>query len=132
MQEKILKKIKKERCDADSILWVSSEKIHGCNFSIFCTREFVRYGRRNDFLTKEIPIECKNIDPDYFMESFHDVRNLVIKFHHKLQNIYQDIKKFYPTMARYVIYGEYFGGFWPEQSEKIRPIQKGVYYSPNF
>ena len=35
-------------------------------------------------------------------------------------------------MARYVIYGEYFGGFWPEQSEKIRPIQKGVYYSPNF
>ena len=65
------------------------------------------------------------------MESFYDARNLVSKFHNKLKNIYQDIKAVYPDMVRYVIYGEYFGGNWPEGQGKAKAVQKGIYYTPD-
>jgi hypothetical protein len=33
------------------LAWVASEKIHGANFSIHCSGQTIRYGRRKDFLT---------------------------------------------------------------------------------
>ncbi len=50
---------------------MASEKIHGSNFSIHCSSEKVRYGRRNDFLTKDIDMD--EVDPGkLFKENFHD------------------------------------------------------------
>lgn len=77
--------------DEKDILWVASEKIHGSNFSIHFNGEFVRYGRRTDFLTKDIPVPCAN-PGEYFNETFYDARNLVTKFHNKLQTVYDNIK----------------------------------------
>ena len=51
-REKFVKKIKSKNYDKPHILWVASEKIHGANFSIHCSEKWVRYGRRNDFITK--------------------------------------------------------------------------------
>ena len=73
------------------ILWVASEKIHGSNFSVFCDGKIVKYGRRNDFITKEIPINEEKIDV-YFLEGFFDAMNLVLKFHNKLGDLFNDLK----------------------------------------
>lgn len=38
-------------------MWVASEKIHGSNFSVHCSGDKVRYGRRTDFLSDEIDMD---------------------------------------------------------------------------
>ena len=90
----------------------------------------VRYGRRTDFLTKEIDINSK--DPGkYFNEIFYDAQNLVNKFHNKLANIYKNLKELYPNMIKFSLYGEYFGGSFPNSDEKFKHVLKGVYYIPH-
>ena len=38
-------------------------------------------------------------------------------------------------MIKFAIYGEYFGGLWPEKDPNYvkgaKAVQKGVYYTPN-
>lgn len=34
-------------------------------------------------------------------------------------------------MVKFAIYGEYFGGNWPEGNPKVKHVQKGIYYTPN-
>lgn len=114
---------------------MASEKIHGSNFSIFYNGETACYGRRTDFLTKEIPVPCEN-PGEYFNESFYDARNLVARFHNKLPDIYKNIKEYDPKMIKFSIYGEYFGGNWPVEDANYikggpKSVQKGVYYTPN-
>lgn len=132
---KFIANIKELGYAAPEILWTASEKIHGSNFSIHFNGEFVRYGRRTDFLTKDIPVPCDN-PGEYFNESFYDARNLVPKFHNGIPEIYANIKHYDPKVLKFAIYGEYFGGLWPinhPQAVKNSPkqVQKGVYYTPN-
>lgn len=92
------------------------------------------YGRRTDFLTKEIPVPCEN-PGEFFKESFFDARNLVAKFHNKLTDVFNTIKEYDPKMLKFAIYGEYFGGNWPENHPDyvktgMKSVQRGVYYTP--
>lgn len=59
-RDKFINKIKQLKYDEKDILWVATQKIHGSNFSIHFNGEFARYGRRTDFLTKDIPVPCAN------------------------------------------------------------------------
>ena len=34
-------------------------------------------------------------------------------------------------MIKFSIYGEYFGGNWPEGESKVKSVQKGISYTPN-
>ena len=34
-------------------------------------------------------------------------------------------------MIKFAIYGEYFGGNWPEGQGKAKAVQKGIYYTPS-
>ena len=34
-------------------------------------------------------------------------------------------------MIKFAIYGEYFGGNWPEVQGKVKAVQKGIYYTPS-
>ena len=133
-RDKFVNQIKKEGHDDKEILWVASEKIHGSNFSVHFNGETACYGRRTDFLTKEIPVPCEKFD-DYFKESFYDAKKLVARFHNKLADIYTRIKEFDPKMIKFAVYGEYFGGNWPEKDPNFvkgpKAVQKGVYYTPN-
>ena len=51
---------------APEIIWTASEKIHGSNFSVNCDGHTVRYGRRNDYITKDIPVGEEKVD-SYFV-----------------------------------------------------------------
>ena len=129
-RDKFVNKIKGAGYDNPEILWVASEKIHGSNFSIHCTETHVRYGRRTDFLTKEIPIKEAEPKP-YFTESFYDAGSYVKVIHENLWNVYNDIKAAFPEMKKFSIYGEYFGGNWPDDKVETRKaVQKGVFYCP--
>lgn len=91
-RDKFIKKIVNEGHADPKILWVASEKIHGSNFSVHYNGQVARYGRRTDFLSNEIPVPCK--DPgEFFTESFYNARNLVSRFHNKLQTIFEAISK---------------------------------------
>lgn len=59
-RDKFIKMIREKGFDNEAIVWVASEKIHGSNFSIHFNGETVRYGRRTDFLSKDIPVPCNN------------------------------------------------------------------------
>jgi Rnl2 family RNA ligase len=133
-RDKFIKGIRDAGYDAKDIEWVASEKIHGSNFSIHFNGESVRYGRRTDFLTKDIPVPCEH-PGDYFLESFYDARKLVEQFHNKLNHVYNSIIEYDPKMIKFSIYGEYFGGNWPlEHPNAIKggpkQVQKGVCYTP--
>ena len=52
-------------------------------------------------------------------------------FHNKIINIYKKLKEIYPDILRFAIYGEYFGGAFPNIESKVKAVQKGVYYIPN-
>lgn len=67
----------------------------------------------------------------FFKESFYDARNLVNTFHNKLINVHKTLKALYPDMVRFAIYGEYFGGNYPNVESKLKSVQKGVYYIPH-
>ena len=62
-RDKFINKIRQLGYDSKDIEWVASEKIHGSNFSIHFNREVARYGRRTDFLSKDIPVPCENPGP---------------------------------------------------------------------
>lgn len=94
----------------------------------------MRYGRRTDFLTRDIPVPCKN-PGEYFNETFYDARNLVSRFHNDLPEVFGNIKHFDPKVLKFAIYGEYFGGNWPVNHPQgvkngSKCVQKGVYYTP--
>jgi hypothetical protein len=38
----------------------------------------------------------------------------VTKFHDKLKDVFENLKAFDPKAIKFAIYGEYFGGSWPE------------------
>lgn len=121
--------IKKKQFDKEDIPWVASQKIHGSNFSVHVSEEVVRYGRRTDFLSKQIPIKAEN-PGEYFTETFYDARNYISVIHSVLPQVFAELKKGFPDMLKFSIYGEYFGGNWPEGEQKLKPVQKGIYYTP--
>lgn len=91
----------------------------------------VKYGRRNDFITKDIPVGEEKVDA-YFLESFYNAPVLVQKFHNKLGDLFKSLQEVYPTIKSYTLYGEYFGGNWPEKTEsKVKAVQTGIKYTPN-
>ena len=57
------------------------------------------------------------------------------KFHNKLGDVFANIKALHPEVIKVSIYGEYFGGAWPEKHEAFvkgpKAVQKGVYYTPH-
>lgn len=91
----------------------------------------MKYGRRNDFITKDIPVLEEKLDT-YFLESFYSAPSLVVRFHNKLGELFNSLKETYPNIKSYTLYGEYFGGNWPEKTEsKAKAIQTGINYTPN-
>jgi len=71
-----------------------------------------------------------------FNESFYDAKTLVVKFHNRLNEVFDNIKKVEPQLLKIAIYGEYFGGNWPLDHPAYvkggpKQVQKGIYYTPH-
>ena len=91
--------------------WEVSNKIHGANFSIWYDGDTVRFAKRTSLLEEG--------------ENFYNVNSIKDRLETYAKSVW---KKFRATEI--VIYGELFGGSYPDIKSKTKAVQKGVYYSP--
>ncbi|MBA42613.1 MAG: hypothetical protein CMF62_01300 [Magnetococcales bacterium] len=102
--------------------WIATEKIHGTNFSFHILNDEIKCGKRSGFIDKK--------------ENFYNYQNILEKYRNKLFELFNLYNKKYKNLNMVIIYGEYFGGWYPAKdynySDTIKcegkPIQKGVYY----
>ena len=112
--------------------WVVMEKVHGSNFSIYFINGKIKFSKRNSILKENEWFYNYQIIKDKLIRNIKIVSELL-----KNDNI--------------VIYGELFGGWYPEDNKNWngpdnirinskgictvefdeRAIQEGIYYSPN-
>lgn len=102
--------------------WCVCEKVHGANFGFYWFKETntMKYGKRNSFIDdNDVFFGYKEILPNTLPKI-----QLIIDL---LNNKY----KLAQSLEQIVIYGELFGGIYPNIKTKSKAIQKEVYYSPN-
>ena len=112
--------------------WIVTEKVHGSNFSIYYNEGSIKFSKRNKFLSE-----------DEWFYNYQFIKQKLIQNITKLSKILNE--------NNIIIYGELFGGWYPEQPElwkgpenvrinskgisiipfHERAIQEGIYYSPN-
>ena len=112
--------------------WVAMEKVHGSNFAIYYNNGLINFSKRNSKLK----------DDEWFY-NYHLIKKKLISCTKNIAT--------YMNSDRFIIYGELFGGFYPENPEEWkgpmgtrinekgvslipfedRAIQEGIYYSPN-
>ena len=96
--------------------WAVTEKVHGANFSFVHSNNEIQYAKRTGL-----------IKPD---ENFYNYQVILSENLPKINIIIEQVKKLRPDHKTIIIYGELFGGFYPEIQSKYKPVQKGIYYSP--
>lgn len=121
--DKDFKKLRKVR-------WVVTEKIHGSNFSIITDGSYIAFAKRKEILS--------------FEENFFGFYLIKEELKMKTEILFKDLIARFPDVKKVTIYGELFGGYFPEKikvneflnqkiagNDSISAVQKGVYYSPN-
>ena len=98
--------------------WIVTEKIHG---SCFCfiydiANNNIEYAKRNKILSND--------------ENFFGYKTILPEYLPKIKNIFNSLKDT-ENIKQIHIYGELFGGIYPNIEITNQPIQKGVYYSNN-
>ncbi len=53
------------------------------------------------------------------------------KYHKSLTQVKNNLSKLIKGMTKFSIYGEYFGGLYPNIKNKLKHVQLGVYYIPH-
>eukprot|EP00930_Biecheleria_cincta_P069157 TRINITY_DN56933_c0_g1_i1.p1 TRINITY_DN56933_c0_g1~~TRINITY_DN56933_c0_g1_i1.p1 ORF type:complete len:428 (-),score=75.45 TRINITY_DN56933_c0_g1_i1:48-1286(-) len=98
--------------------WVASEKVHGCNFCLETDGMAVEYASRSNKLGDGA--------------GFMNASVIMPKYHSYAQKAFQLAKEQHPGLGKLLIYGEYFGGYYPgHPAEKgSKTVQRGVAYSP--
>jgi len=102
--------------------WVATEKVHGANFAFETDGETIEYASRSAKLGAGAEFLASNTT----MPPYHP---LVLK-------AFEIAKSYYPSIQRLLIYGEYFGGWYPlpgqpHQKKGLRKVQTGIAYSPD-
>lgn len=95
--------------------WIATEKIHGCNFSFYTDGKDIECGRRNGMLNDK--------------SSFYQFQLLKEKYEKNITNLFEIIKDKYPETNYIILYGELFGGIYPNIKTKTKGVQKEIYYS---
>ncbi|OVE59936.1 RNA ligase family protein [Chryseobacterium mucoviscidosis] len=104
----------------EKLKWVVTEKVHGANFSFVYENGSLKFAKRKEYL---------NWSDDFFgfQLVISKLENNILRLFEKLSS---DI-----TAAKYIIYGELFGGKYPhteiEPVKDVHAIQTGVYYTPD-
>lgn len=97
--------------------WIATEKVHGANFSFVTDGANIKYASRTRVLDS-------NAD-------FFNADNKMPKYHRCVKKAFSLAKEKYAELELLIIYGEYFGGFYPDSKiEKgLKKVQGGVAYS---
>ena len=118
-REKFLNQVKKEGLGGGE--WIVGEKIHGANFSFWCTETEYRCARRTDFI------------PDDEVKSFNKADVILDKHRDRLNMLLNHLKVKY-NFEVMTVYGELAGGSYPHDEVPKNPqavrVQKGVHYAP--
>eukprot|EP00427_Karlodinium_veneficum_P067305 CAMPEP_0169319572 /NCGR_PEP_ID=MMETSP1017-20121227/7901_1 /TAXON_ID=342587 /ORGANISM="Karlodinium micrum, Strain CCMP2283" /LENGTH=371 /DNA_ID=CAMNT_0009413943 /DNA_START=8 /DNA_END=1123 /DNA_ORIENTATION=- len=98
--------------------WIASEKVHGANFSFVTDGTSIDYASRTSRLGNDA--------------EFFQARTQMPRYHQFVIDAFRIAKESYPDLSSLVIFGEYFGGYYPglPAASGLRKIQSGVAYSP--
>ena len=100
--------------------WCVCEKVHGANFAFhwFQEKNSIKYAKRNSFIEEN----------DIFF-GYKDILSHTLP---KIEYIIQIVnQKYNNELVKIVIFGELFGGIYPNMNSKPKAVQKGIFYSPN-
>ena len=102
------------------LIYVVQEKVHGSNTSFITDGKTIKFAKRTALIGDD--------------EKFFDYEELLERYSDKVKNLYQLIKKDYPEIDYIIVFGEFFGGYYPHKEVKkdtrFTAIQKGVCYCP--
>ena len=109
--------------------WVITEKVHGSNFSFVynVAENKMKYAKRNGLIANdEHFFNYQAILPETEPKIMYIVHNILAENDDKKdnKNISKNIKKI-------IVFGELFGGVYPNMKTKFKQVQAGIYYSPN-
>lgn len=96
--------------------WVAMEKIHGSNLSFITNGKNIRVAKRGGILGE--------------VENFFNAQELVKKYKNDLLEIFVRVQKLISKVTQVQIYGEMYGGYYPGQESKVKPVQRGISYRP--
>lgn len=113
--EKCLNRI---RSRSENCEWIATEKVHGANFSFETDGQRVSYASRSNKLGN---------GADFF-----NARATMPKYHPYVLAAFDLARKHARNLKQLVIYGEYFGGYYPGHPVEpgLKKVQGGVAYSP--
>lgn len=100
--------------------WCVCEKVHGANFAFHWFQETnnIKYAKRNSFIEEN--------------DDFFGYKEILLYTLPKIEFIIQMINKEYNNeLSQIIIFGELFGGIYPNMKTKAKAVQKGVFYSPH-
>lgn len=96
--------------------WEVSNKIHGANLSLWYDGANFQIAKRSGFIN-----ECEN---------FYNINSIREKLSNIAKAIWVEYQERFGEINQIAIYGELFGGNFPNIKSKTKAVQKGVYYSP--
>lgn len=97
-------------------LWVATEKVHGTNFSFVYDGEKLRHAKRTSYLEDK--------------DSFYNFQEMSKRHADKIKAIFTHLRADIPTLKVIKVFGEYYGGIYPDQKGKSKAIQRTIFYSP--
>jgi len=98
--------------------WIASEKVHGSNFCFETDGHHVQYSSRTNKLGGDA--------------NFFSAREEMPRYHPFVLKAFRLAQERVPTLTSILIYGEYFGGYYPGNPARpgCKKVQGGVAYSP--
>lgn len=101
------------------MIWIATEKIHGCNFSAITDGNTIKWGKRSSYLEEDEMQKFNN--SHYIKEKYSEnIKNLLGVIHNAI-------------CVR--VYGELCGGKYnnvkTSHPKDVKGIQKGIQYSPD-
>ena len=101
--------------------YVVQEKVHGANLSFITNGKDIISAKRTELITDN--------------ENFYNSKYVQHKYESKVIQLYKLISEKYSDVKQVTIFGELFGGIYPQPNvEKVNTavfVQKGVYYCPD-
>lgn len=96
--------------------WLCFEKIHGANGCMIVTNSDIKFARRRAI-----------IQPN---ETFYNYEKIVERYTDNFRKFYDNIVSTCRNTSIVRIYGELYGGIYPNHPSVDIPVQQGIYYSP--
>ena len=103
-------------------LWVAQEKVDGSNFSFIVGKNDngeieISNGRRG-----------AELEPN---ESFYNYQTVVDRIKDNVIALFNEVAKTHDVSEGINVFGELFGGIYPNHQSNVSAVMKRIYYSPN-